>query len=111
MAADVFAIDRIINNLLDNAFKYSSAGGKVEVMLRTMDEELYFSVRDVGIGISDEQLNPNGGSISIGHPYGMTGSRMTGALLRQLKRTGKRYGIVTMCIGGGQGLASFFERA
>ena len=63
------------------------------------------------LGIAGERLNPSGGSISIGHPFGMTGSRMTGLLLRQLKRSGKRYGIVTMCIGGGQGLASLFERA
>jgi acetyl-CoA acetyltransferase family protein len=61
------------------------------------------------LGIPDEKLNPQGGSIAIGHPFGMTGSRMTGSLLRQLKREGKRYGIVTMCIGGGQGLASLFE--
>jgi acetyl-CoA acetyltransferase family protein len=59
--------------------------------------------------IPDEKLNPSGGSISIGHPFGMTGSRMTGLLLRQLKRQGKRYGIVTMCVGGGQGFASLFE--
>ncbi len=61
------------------------------------------------LGIPNEKLNPSGGSISIGHPFGMTGSRMTGLLLRQLKRTGGRYGIVTMCIGGGQGFASLFE--
>jgi len=59
--------------------------------------------------IPDEKLNPCGGSIAIGHPFGMTGSRMTGLLLRTLKRQGGRYGIVTMCIGGGQGLASLFE--
>jgi len=59
--------------------------------------------------IPNEKLNPTGGSISIGHPFGMTGSRMTGLLVRQLKRTGKRYGIVTMCVGGGQGFASLFE--
>jgi acetyl-CoA acetyltransferase family protein len=59
--------------------------------------------------IPNEKLNPTGGSISIGHPFGMTGSRMTGLLIRQLKRTGKRYGIVTMCVGGGQGFASLFE--
>ena len=59
--------------------------------------------------IPNEKLNPSGGSISIGHPFGMTGSRMTGSLARQLKRTGGRYGIVTMCIGGGQGFASLFE--
>jgi acetyl-CoA acetyltransferase family protein len=59
--------------------------------------------------IPDEKLNPNGGSISIGHPFGMTGSRMTGHLVRELRRQGKRYGIVTMCVGGGQGFASLFE--
>ena len=59
--------------------------------------------------IPNEKLNPSGGSISIGHPFGMTGSRMTGLLVRELRRSGKRYGIVTMCIGGGQGLASLFE--
>jgi acetyl-CoA acyltransferase len=61
--------------------------------------------------IPDEKLNPSGGSISIGHPFGMTGSRLTGLLLRQLKRGGKKYGIVTMCVGGGQGFASLFESA
>jgi len=61
------------------------------------------------LGIPNEKLNPSGGSISIGHPFGMTGSRMTGLLIRELRRSGKRYGIVTMCIGGGQGLASLFE--
>lgn len=61
------------------------------------------------LDIPNEKLNPMGGAISIGHPFGMTGSRMTGALARQLKRTGGRYGIVTMCIGGGQGFASLFE--
>jgi acetyl-CoA C-acetyltransferase len=59
--------------------------------------------------IPDEKLNPLGGSISIGHPYGMTGSRMTGSLLRELKRQGKRLGIVTMCVGGGMGMAGLFE--
>jgi acetyl-CoA acetyltransferase family protein len=59
--------------------------------------------------IPEEKLNPMGGSISIGHPFGMTGSRMTGQLLRELKRQGKRLGIVTMCVGGGQGFASLFE--
>jgi len=61
------------------------------------------------LGIPNEKLNPCGGAIAIGHPFGMSGSRMTGLLLRQLKRAGKRYGIVTMCIGGGQGYAGLFE--
>ncbi len=61
------------------------------------------------LGIPDEKLNPLGGSISIGHPYGMTGSRMTGQLLRELRRQKKRFGLVTMCIGGGMGMAGLFE--
>ena len=61
------------------------------------------------LDIPDEKLNPLGGSISIGHPYGMTGSRTTGQLLRQLRRTGGRLGIVTMCVGGGMGAAGLFE--
>ncbi len=61
--------------------------------------------------IPDEKLNPLGGSIAIGHPYGMTGSRMVGQLLRHLRRTGGRFGIVTMCIGGGMGAAGLFEVA
>jgi acetyl-CoA acetyltransferase family protein len=61
------------------------------------------------LGIPMEKLNPNGGSISIGHPYGMTGSRMTGTLLHELRRQKKKWGIVTMCIGGGMGAAGLFE--
>ena len=61
------------------------------------------------LGIDPEKLNPNGGSISIGHPYGMTGSRMVGTLLNELRRRKKRWGIVTMCIGGGMGAAGLFE--
>jgi len=61
------------------------------------------------LDLDNDKLNPNGGSIAIGHPFGMTGSRLTGGLLRELKRRGGRYGMVTMCIGGGQGLASLFE--
>ena len=63
------------------------------------------------LGIDNEKYNVNGGSISIGHPFGMTGSRCTGALLRELERRNKRYGVVTMCVGGGQGAAGLFERA
>jgi acetyl-CoA C-acetyltransferase len=63
------------------------------------------------LGIPMEKLNPNGGSISIGHPYGMTGSRMVGTLLRELQRQKKKWGIVTMCIGGGMGAAGLFEAA
>ena len=61
------------------------------------------------LGIDPDKLNINGGAISVGHPYGVTGSRVTGHLLRELKRQEKRWGVVTMCVGGGQGFASLFE--
>jgi acetyl-CoA C-acetyltransferase len=61
------------------------------------------------LGIPDERLNVNGGSIAVGHPYGVTGSRLTGHLLIEGKRRGAKYGVVTMCIGGGMGAAGLFE--
>ncbi len=61
------------------------------------------------LGLDPDKLNPNGGSISIGHPYGMTGSRMTGHILGELRRRKGKYGIVTMCVGGGMGAAGLFE--
>jgi acetyl-CoA acetyltransferase family protein len=61
------------------------------------------------LGIDRDKLNVNGGSISIGHPFGMTGSRMVGTLANEMKRRGSRLGVVTMCIGGGQGAAGLFE--
>ncbi|MDF1777276.1 MAG: acetyl-CoA C-acyltransferase [Rhizobiaceae bacterium] len=61
------------------------------------------------LGIPDEILNVNGGSISIGHPYGMTGARQVGHVMYEAKRRGVKYAVVTMCIGGGQGAAGLFE--
>ena len=61
--------------------------------------------------IDPEIYNVDGGSISIGHPFGMTGSRLVGHIVRGLRDRGKRYGVVTMCIGGGQGAAGLFEAA
>jgi acetyl-CoA acetyltransferase family protein len=61
------------------------------------------------LGIPNELLNVNGGSISIGHPYGMTGARCTGHALIEGKRRGAKYGVVTMCVGGGMGAAGLFE--
>ena len=59
--------------------------------------------------IDPEKLNVNGGSISLGHPYGMTGARLAGHILIEGRRRGARYGVVTMCIGGGMGAAGLFE--
>ena len=63
------------------------------------------------LGIPDDKLNVNGGAIALGHPLGCTGAKLTATLLYELKRRGGRYGIVTMCIGGGQGAAALFELA
>jgi len=61
------------------------------------------------LGLDPDKLNVNGGSISIGHPFGMTGSRMVGTIANEMLRRKARYGVVTMCIGGGQGAAGLFE--
>jgi acetyl-CoA acetyltransferase len=61
------------------------------------------------LGIPQDKLNVDGGSISIGHPYGMSGARMTGHLLIEGRRRKAKYGVVTMCIGGGMGAAGLFE--
>lgn len=61
------------------------------------------------LGIPNERLNVNGGAISIGHPYGMSGARMAGHVLLEGRHRGARYGVVSMCVGGGQGAAGLFE--
>jgi acetyl-CoA acetyltransferase len=61
------------------------------------------------LGIDPEKYNVNGGAISIGHPFGMSGARMTGHVLQEGQRRGVRRAVVTMCVGGGMGAAGLFE--
>jgi acetyl-CoA acyltransferase len=60
-------------------------------------------------GLDPVRVNPNGGAIALGHPLGCTGAKLTATILREMKRRGSRYGMVTMCVGGGQGAAGIFE--
>ncbi len=62
------------------------------------------------LGLDPAKVNPNGGAVALGHPIGATGAILTTKAIYELHRTGKRYGLVTMCIGGGQGIAAIFER-
>lgn len=62
------------------------------------------------LGVPEEKLNPLGGAVALGHPIGATGAVLTVKILHELKRTGGRYGLVTLCIGGGMGIAAIFER-
>ena len=98
----VFAIPRLLKR----------AGLKIEdIGLWELNEAFACQViycRDK-LGIPNDRLNVNGGSIAIGHPYGMSGARMTGHALIEGKRRGAKYAVVTMCIGGGQGAAGLFE--
>jgi acetyl-CoA acyltransferase len=61
-------------------------------------------------GLDPSRVNPNGGAIALGHPLGCTGAKLTATLIRDLRRKNARYGMVTMCIGGGMGAAGIFER-
>jgi acetyl-CoA acyltransferase len=62
------------------------------------------------LGLDEEKVNVNGGAIALGHPLGCTGAKLTASILRELERRNGRYGMVTMCVGGGMGAAGIFER-
>jgi acetyl-CoA acyltransferase len=62
------------------------------------------------LGLDPSKVNVNGGAIALGHPLGCTGSKLTATLLHEMRRRQSRYGLVTMCVGGGMGAAAIFER-
>jgi acetyl-CoA acetyltransferase len=67
-------------------------------------------LRELGLPDDADHVNPNGGAIAIGHPLGMSGARLVGTLAREITRRDGRYGLATMCIGVGQGIAMVIER-
>ena len=67
--------------------------------------------RELGLADNDERINPNGGAIALGHPLGVTGGRILHSAALELQETGKKYALVSMCIGVGQGYATILERA
>ena len=73
-----------------------------------------FAAQALGVaketGMDAKKVNPNGGAVALGHPIGATGSILTVKAMYELHRTGGRYGLITMCIGGGQGIAAIIER-
>ena len=68
-----------------------------------------YAIRE--LGLDPARVNVHGGAIAIGHPLGASGARLVGTLARQLHETGKRFGVATLCVGGGQGFAILMERA
>ena len=99
----VFSVPKLLNN-------YNLSTNDIDIW--ELNEAFAVQVvycRDK-LGIPMEKLNLDGGSISIGHPFGMTGSRQVGHIVRQLHSHDKQFGVVTMCIGGGMGASGLFER-
>jgi acetyl-CoA acetyltransferase len=67
-------------------------------------------LRELGVADDDPRVNPNGGAIALGHPLGMSGARLLLTAAHELRRTGGRYALATMCVGVGQGMATLLER-
>jgi len=91
----------------------SKAGLKISDM-DVIESNEAFAAQALGVnqqlGLDPAKVNPNGGAVALGHPIGATGCILTVKCMYELHRTGKRYGLITMCIGGGQGIAAIIER-
>jgi 3-oxoadipyl-CoA thiolase len=97
------------NKLLDRLGMSINDFGAIELNEAFASQSLA-CLREFGLPDDAEQVNPNGGAISIGHPLGMTGARLVGTVAREMNRRDERYGLATMCIGVGQGIAMALER-
>jgi 3-oxoadipyl-CoA thiolase len=97
------------NKLLDRLGLSIGDFGAIELNEAFASQSLA-CLRELGLPDDAEQVNPNGGAIAIGHPLGMTGARLVGTVAREMNRRGERYGLATMCIGVGQGIAMALER-
>jgi acetyl-CoA C-acetyltransferase len=97
------------NKLLDRLGMSIEDFGAIELNEAFASQSLA-CLREFGLPDDAEQVNPNGGAISIGHPLGMTGARLVGTVAREMNRRDERYGLATMCIGVGQGIAMALER-
>ena len=97
------------NKLLDRLGMSIEDFGAIELNEAFASQSLA-CLREFGLPDDAEQVNPNGGAISIGHPLGMTGARLVGTVAREMDRRDERYGLATMCIGVGQGIAMALER-
>ena len=91
----------------------AKAGLKLD-QIDVIESNEAFAAQALGValelGMDPAKVNPNGGAVALGHPIGATGALLTVKAMYELRRTGKRYALVTMCIGGGQGIAAIFER-
>jgi acetyl-CoA C-acetyltransferase len=91
----------------------ANAGLKLEQM-DVIESNEAFAAQALGVskelGMNPSKVNPNGGAVALGHPIGATGCILTIKAMYELHRTGGRYGLITMCIGGGQGIAAIIER-
>lgn len=137
-AATVVMSDRMVNQLgvkpMGRLLGYATAGVPPEIMgigpvaaVPKVLQQVGLTLNDIGLielneafaaqslavirklDLNEEILNVNGGAIALGHPLGMTGAKLTATLLHEMKRRGVRYGLVTMCVGGGMGAAGVFE--
>ena len=99
-----------VGSALGRAFRLGKGNWNrvLAIMLFAFAVQALAVIREAGL--DPQRINPNGGAIALGHPLGCTGAKLTATVLREMERSQTRYGMVTMCIGGGQGAAGIFER-